>query len=135
MNNNIFNEKDVDITEKIFVRKQTEAERLQDKIAELAGNRVPEEERVYAIWFGKLCNDAGSTLGEDRQFLVFENVPEYTKDGELVDAHTEIVTEPGYLPTIGGQVFSIKAAVKLGKYIAEKLGKTIADIEKELKNS
>lgn len=103
-----------------------------DKINELAGDFVTEEERLYMIWFGKLCDEAGSKIGVDRQFLMYTNVPEYDKNGELIGAHTEVVTDPDLLPTIGGQVFSKIAAVKLGKYLAEKLGKSLNDIEKEL---
>ena len=62
-------------------------------------------------------------------------VPEYSETGELIGAHEELETDQKLLPTIGGQVFSAKTAVKLGKYLARRLGRTIEDIEKELNES
>lgn len=108
---------------------------LQEKIDKMAGDYVTDDERLYMLWFGKLCDDAGSKLGDDRQFLIGTTVPEYSKDGELTGAHTKVVTDPDLLPTIGGQVFSKVAAVKLGKYLAGKMGKTLEDVEEELNES
>lgn len=98
-------------------------------------NNKSDDDRLYMLWFGKLCDDAGSKLGEDRQFLIVTTVPEYSDSGELIGEHTEIVAEPDLLPTIGGQVFSSEAATKIGKYLAEKLGKTLEEIEQELNAS
>ena len=135
MKDNIFDEKKAAIIGRILVRELTEEDIIRERIHELAGDSLTEEERLYMLWFSSICDKAGSILGKDRQFLAYSDVPEYGDDGELIGAHVEIITEPDLLPTVGGQVFSSKTAYKLGKYIAEKLGKTIADIEKELKNS
>ena len=51
MKNEIFMEKDVDIMDKLYIRNQTEQEKLEDKIDELAGVSIPSEDRPYMIWF------------------------------------------------------------------------------------
>lgn len=94
-----------------------------------------EENRLYMLWFGKICDDAGSKLGKDRQFLISKAVPDYDENGKLIGEHEEIAMDKDLLPTIGGQVFSGEAAVRIGKYLAKKLGKTVEDIEKELNES
>ena len=135
MENNIFNEDNVNLNDKLFFSSKSPLDKLQDKIDECVGDSISDDDQLYMLWFGKLCDDAGSKIGEDRQFLISTNVPEFSDGGELIGAHTEIITEPDLLPTIGGQVFSKKAATKIGKYLAKKMGKSLGDIEKELNES
>ena len=108
--------------------------RLKQKIEEATNDITSEEDRPYMLWFGALCDEAGSELGrgKDRQFLWAEAKVKFDKKGNFLGVDYKMAKDPRVLPTITGQVFSREAATKIGKYIAGKLGKTLNDVEKDL---
>ena len=102
-----------------------------DKLEELSGDKLSDEDRMYMLYFGEICDNAGLDYKKDRNFVVSTYVPEYSDTNELIGAHEKVVFDEDLMPSIGGQVISKHGAVKLGKYIAEKLG---VDIRKEIEN-